>query len=274
VPKAINETLKQLLKKCGFTVIGDWRLEHFAMSTYLHKLFEHFEIDCVLDVGAHLGEYHDFLRTQAGYSGKIVSFEPNANNVLALRERAKSDPRWTIEGCALGPTPGQAEFNIMARSTFSSFLEPEHSSTARFKGRNELLERVSVEVRTLDEVIPRLETQLAVKNIYLKLDTQGFDLEVLKGGRQTLPRIKALQTEASIVPIYKGMPDYVETIGTCRSLGFELSGMFPNNPEHFPRLIEFDCFLVNAKFLTDSVARPAESEEPANFADAIECKQS
>lgn len=243
----VNKALKQLLKRWGYTVIGDWRLDHYAMSTYLSKLFRNLEIDCVLDVGAHLGEYHDFLRSQVGYSGKIVSFEPIAKNVEVLRSRSKNEDQWIIEGHALGNTSGHADFNIMARSTFSSFLEPDHSVTSRFEGCNVLSKRVSVEVKTLDEIVPTLAKRLGVKNIYLKLDTQGFDLEVLRGAVTSISRFKALQTEASVVPIYKGMPDFVTTIHTCRSLGFELSGMFPNNPEHFPHFVEFDCFMINRK---------------------------
>jgi FkbM family methyltransferase len=247
VNKTVTKALKQIFSQCGYTVIGDWRLERYAMSTYLNKLFRNLEIDCVLDVGAHLGEYHDFLRSEVGYLGKIVSFEPIASNVEVLRSRTKNEPQWIIEGHALGKTSGHADFNIMARSTFSSFLEPDHSITSQFKGRNELLKRVSVEVKTLDEIVPNVEKQLGVKNVYLKLDTQGFDLEVLQGAVKSVSRFKALQTEASVVPIYKGMPDFVTTIHTCRSLGFELNGMFPNNPEHFPNFIEFDCFMINRK---------------------------
>jgi FkbM family methyltransferase len=169
----------------------------------------------VLDVGAHLGEYHDFLRAQVGYRGKIVFLEPIPHNVEQLQTRAKDDTEWVIEGYAFGSSMGQADFNIMARSTFSSFLEPEHSVTQKFKGRNELLRRVSVEVKTLDNIAPNLKKRLGITNIYLKLDTQGFDLEVLKGAEKTLSQFKALQTEASVVPIYKGIPDYASTIHAC-----------------------------------------------------------
>ena len=118
--KSVNKALKQLFKRCGYTVIADWRLENYAMSTYLDKLFRNLDIDCVFDVGAHLGEYADFLRSQVGYCGKIVSFEPIASNIEVLRSRTKNETQWIIEGYALGKISGHADFNIMARVLISS----------------------------------------------------------------------------------------------------------------------------------------------------------
>jgi hypothetical protein len=59
----------------------------------------------------------------------------------------------------------------------------------------------------------------------LKIDTQGYDLEVLKGAENTLQSIRALQLEASVRPIYEGMPGFREVLDYLMSRGFALSAM-------------------------------------------------
>jgi len=235
----------KVLRKMRYTIIPTWRLAHYPLAQHLRKIFRTFEIDCVLDVGANKGQYHDFLRGQVGYEGKIVSFEPIPDHVEILRRRAAHDREWFIEGCALGSAPGQATFNVMTNTEFSSFLDPDHSNAGSFGGRNEVVTTITVEVKTIDGVIPALQDRLGFRRPYLKLDTQGFDLEVIKGSHEQLKNIWALQTEISVKAIYHNMPNYVETIAAMESLGFGISGIYPNNPDHFPEAVEFDCVMVN-----------------------------
>jgi Methyltransferase FkbM domain len=108
----------------GYTVIPTWRSEHFLFAQDVQRVRQAFEIDCVLDVGANKGLYHDFLRSEVRYEGQIVSFEPIPDQVEILRRRAALDREWFIEDCALGRSLGQATFNIMASTEFSSFLQP------------------------------------------------------------------------------------------------------------------------------------------------------
>ena len=85
-----------------------------------------------------------------------------------------------------------------------------------------------------------------VNESYLKIDTQGFDLNVVKGGLNVISNYVALQTEASVLPLYEGMPDYRETISFLNEMKFELSGVYPVTTDEKLRLIEFDCVMVNA----------------------------
>jgi hypothetical protein len=101
-----------LARRLGYVVLPIWRRniivppdeEHiFHAVRYLRRLFDLLRIDCVLDVGANLGQYRDFLRDKVGYTGLIVSFEPIPSHVQILKDRAQqSDPDWQIEDCALG----------------------------------------------------------------------------------------------------------------------------------------------------------------------------
>ncbi|MBS0523463.1 MAG: FkbM family methyltransferase [Proteobacteria bacterium] len=103
----------------------------------------------------------------------------------------------------------------------------------------------TVAVRTVDQVVPELRKRLGFRRPYLKLDTQGFDIEVLEGARQSLPGIPALQSEASVIGIYKGMPGYMDTIRYLGDSGFDVTGFYPVSRDRSLRLIEFDCVMIN-----------------------------
>jgi FkbM family methyltransferase len=171
--------------------------------------------------------------------------------VEKLRARAASDPRWRIEGCALAATPGTATLNIMSGSQFSSLLAPDHAETGLFSDTNVVVQSVTVETRTLDELVAGIVGGDR-RNIYLKLDTQGFDLEAIKGGLVALRRVAALQTEASFKRIYQGAPGYIVVINCLRQHGFEMSAAHPNNEGHFPVLVELDFHLISRDLIPES----------------------
>lgn len=247
--RGIRRFVESAASRLGYAVIPEWALPHHEAAQFLRKTFALLETDCVLDVGANAGQYRDFLRTEVGFVGTIVSFEPIHAHAERLTSRARAtDPAWQVKPFALGRTAGTARFNVMADTQFSSFLTPRHSQGNTFQ-QNRVTDSVEVEVRTLDDLLPGIEAEFSPRGIYLKLDTQGFDLEVLGGATRSLDRISGLQTEASVTPLYDGMPDFMETISAIRSMGFAISGMFPNNPQHFPRLVEFDCHFVSNKLL-------------------------
>ena len=240
----VKQAVIRALDRAGFALIPHWRLDRHPMATYLGRLFKYLGTDCVIDVGANGGQYRDFLRNEVGYQGRIVSFEPIPAHVSEMRGRSASDPRWTIREAALGAVSGNATFNVMRGTQFSSFLSPRDTHSAQFGEQNTVREQVRVSMLTLDEVVPQLVAEFAPRSLYLKMDTQGYDLEVLKGGSRVMRHIRGMQTEVSVTPLYEGAPDYVTTMRTLESLGFVFSGMFPNNEGHFPQLIEFDCFVV------------------------------
>jgi hypothetical protein len=71
---------------------------------------------------------------------------------------------------------------------------------------------------------------------------------VLRGAERSLLEVRALQTEASVVGIYKGMPGYMETIDHLTERGFDITGMYPVSRDSALRLLEFDCVMINRRF--------------------------
>jgi len=199
----------------------------------------------VIDVGAHRGEFGTLLRS-IGYRGEIISFEPSATIFPTLREQCKKDALWRVYPEALGAKPDQAQLKVFESSFFSSFLAPNEYGEREFSG--EPVGSSQVSVRTLDSLFSEELSDIDKdRRIFLKIDTQGWDMEVLEGSHSSLPQIQALQVEASIRPIYEGAPGWKETISRLALEGYELSGLFPVAVDRRLRLVEFDCVAVRAK---------------------------
>jgi FkbM family methyltransferase len=248
VKRMVGESLFKLAKTRGYEVIPFWKMDAVPLVNHLRKLLEQYKIEVVLDVGANKGQYHDLLRQEVGFQGEILSFEPVSKYHKMLKARSVEDPLWQIYDFALGSEPGEAEINVTQSPGLNSFLSPRTDVVDGFWKEGSIVATEKVKIRTLSEVLGEAGIDCATRGVYLKLDTQGFDLEVIKGAGALLNDIRALQTEASIRPIYNGMPSYIEAVNILNERGFDLSGMFPVTHDDALRLVELDFVFINSRF--------------------------
>jgi FkbM family methyltransferase len=218
-----------------------------SLAHFLPKILTRYDIEYVLDVGAHHGEFARILRRH-GYSGYIVSFEPVWEHFSELSRRASGDPKWMVHHMALGSENSTLQINVArGGSGCSSFLNPSEYGRYATDGRVLSDHSEDVEVRRLDCIASEIFPTAPAQNVYLKLDTQGYDLEVIKGAGHILKSIPALQSEMSIQPIYDGMPGFAESIGMLNEYGYDISAMFPVKRDDGLRLVEFDCIVVRGE---------------------------
>jgi FkbM family methyltransferase len=230
--------VERIADRCGYVIIPEWRVLTFPLATRLRQLFAHHGIETVIDVGANQGQYRDFLRDRVGFDGRIESFEPTPALVALLQEKARGDRDWRIHPFALGSSEGALQFNLMQKTVLNSFRQPA-SDSATFG--NVILGTTTVPVRTLDSVFG---DRYGLERTYLKLDTQGYDLEVLKGGSLVVSKVPALQTEVSMVPLYETTPNYRESIDAFAAYGFAVADMFLVVSDDQQVAMEFDCLMV------------------------------
>jgi FkbM family methyltransferase len=245
-PRPTASALKlaqRVARKLGVSVMRE--SESNYLTPHLRRLFARLAIDCVLDVGANTGQFVDRLRHDLGYRGPVASFEPAPAAYGQLARHHAADPRWRGFCCALGREPGTAELNLFTPdNALNSMLGPSPFGSDRFAALRLEPHKERVEVRRLDDVFGEAVRPLVDPVTFLKLDTQGFDLEVLHGASGVLHHVAALVTELPVVPIYEGMPSLVDGLGHLQDLGFEITGMFPVTRDR-DRLaaVEFDCVL-------------------------------
>ncbi|WP_333819865.1 FkbM family methyltransferase [Ohtaekwangia sp.] len=199
-------------------------------------------IDLVLDVGANCGQFYTYLRTEVGYKGRIFSFEPNPEMQAALQKLKTADTSLEIFPFALGASEGSMSFNIYEDSKLSSFLQGNDKSSERFKDKFNVSKKIEVPVKTLDSFIESQPVFNGVKSLFLKLDTQGFDLEVFKGVSKHKHLIKYIQSELSVIPLYTGMPHYTKSIEFFEAQGYRIISLVPVTREKANgQVIEFDA---------------------------------
>ena len=241
--------LKRVIQKtaelAGIEAIPSWRLESLPLATKLERVFAHYNIETVLDIGANTGQYHDFLRAHVGFQGLVHSFEPDPDLAGPLMQRARGEgDRWEVHQLALGASPSHATFNRMSNSQFNSFHTPAAGQPGQFSEFNKVVAAFPVEVTTLDSLLGLFGD---LSRVYVKIDTQGFDLEVLAGGRQVMAAVPGLQTEVSCRPIYDGSPDFAASLAAFQQAGFEVCDLFLISSDEHLRAVEFDCLMVRAQ---------------------------
>jgi FkbM family methyltransferase len=225
-----------LLRARGFDVV---RYPTPSLYEYhLRELLRVLEIDCVFDVGAAAGQSGQQLRSW-GFKGRIVSFEPIPAQVENIRRIADKD--WHVEQLAVGAVRELRNFNINADEKMSSFLGVTDYALDTQPNRVRLAETQEVQVAPLDELLDRFVAPN--DRLFLKLDAQGYEGEILRGGERTLERALGMQIELSLIAVYRGQPDYLTLLAELKEKGFHPTwfSQFPTHPDL--KLVEMDCLL-------------------------------
>jgi FkbM family methyltransferase len=195
-------------------------------------------IDLVIDVGANVGQYAESLRKDA-YAGWIVSFEPTAAAYEDLAALAKKDGQWKAINMALGDNEGVTKINVSQSSVFSSIL-PQLPAATAFSSEAQVVRSESVRVARLDDLSAELPQSKAA---FLKIDTQGYERQVLSGATECLSRVLGVQMELPIMHLYEGTWKFHEAVAYMSDLGFEVSNIAPVNYDQTDTvsLAEVDC---------------------------------
>lgn len=224
----INRVIKAILRNVfGLEVFWTRNLPPSAAQQDAMKLvssLQKFGIDLVLDVGANTGQFASEIR-RCGYAGRIVSFEPLSLAHGRLLQSCAGDPLWyAYPRCALGDHEGEVEINIAGNSESSSILPmlESHRSAAPYSAYQG---KEMVAIKTLDAVAWQYLKD--ARAVFLKIDTQGFEWQVLDGARDTLPHIKGILVELSLIPLYEGQHLWRNVIDRLEAAGFTLWGFKP-----------------------------------------------
>jgi FkbM family methyltransferase len=205
------------------------------------QVFQDFAIDLALDVGANTGQFAHDLRVF--YKGDLISFEPVSAAFLRLASTASRDPRWKVYQFALGSQNSTQTINVYRRTEMSSLLKANAYCTGRYGESVATTGQEVVPVRRLDDVLDEVAPDHTRRRVFLKMDTQGYDLEVFKGLGNKLKHVVAIQSEVSLIPIYEGMPHWIDSILVYERAGFGVAGLFPVTVDGC-RVIEYDCLMV------------------------------
>jgi FkbM family methyltransferase len=242
------KTLRRLVYETA--VRWGWEIRRWPHpATYagaLKYILNSHNINCIIDVGANRGQFA-LLTRKLGYRGRIVSIEPGSEAFKVLESLAAADKDWLVLRMALGSKPGKVKLHVTFSDDLSSLLPPAACASVYFPETSQVVRTEEVSMSTLSLLFDELVKGIPDPCVFLKIDTQGYDFEVLKGAESVLPKISALQIEVAFVPIYDGVPPWHEVISWCESYGFGLYGLFPVLRDPNGHLIEADAILVQVQ---------------------------
>ena len=181
-------------------------------------------LNTVIDVGANHGQFASRIRA-VGWKGSILSFEPLKGPFKSLQLLAAKDPLHEVFNYGLGQENSEPIMNVASNHGASSSLldfDPLLEKAFLIKANA----REKVEIRRLDDVAKELE--IAPEQCLLKIDTQGFEQQVLKGSGDILGQIQMLFLEVALRPLYENEPLLLEMLSFLDACGFEARDLEPS----------------------------------------------
>jgi len=195
-----------------------------AFAAQLASIIDEQGIDLIFDVGGNVGQFAKMV-FGAGYSGRLVSFEPGAKAHAALTAAAKANPNWTIAPrMALGKTREMLMLHTFNRTDMNSLYAPDEKVFESFPALEESSAE-EVQVERLDEVAASFMSD--VDTVFLKIDTQGGELAILEGSTGILDQLAMLQLEVAVESVYQGEPVWMDVLKPVHDYGFRPALMSP-----------------------------------------------
>ena len=172
-----------------------------GIKTLISKHFKN-QLLTYVDVGA--ADNTDTRWWKISKSLEFIGFEPNSDQYKKITN--KGFGKYIIHNFALGEKSGSMRLNITKNEFVSSFLFPnfkgvnEYPNSDRFK----IKKKISIKIKKLDD--------LKLKNAdFIKIDTQGYNLRVLKGSNSTLNKVLGFDIETEFFQMYKNQHLFEDT---------------------------------------------------------------
>lgn len=220
--RQLGKIIRRLLRSIGYDIVYYRPADHALARR--KWLLDRYGVKTVLDVGANSGQFAQIL-WEIGYRGEIVSFEPLPDAYAVLEANAAASGRaWQARKLALGERDSRSTIHV-AGNSYSSSILPMLARHERAAPESRYVRDVEIEVTRLDAIF--LPAWRAGGGVYLKIDTQGYEKQVLEGAAKSLPFIDTIQLEMSLSALYEGEMLFDAMYGLLTSKGYRLVAIEP-----------------------------------------------
>jgi len=191
-----------------------------AASIEHEAAFRNYTFRTIVDVGANVGQFALFALKRFP-KATIYSFEPLEDCWNKFDSVIGPDTRVRLYRYGIGQEDSTSLINVTNENDSSSILTPSGAQEESFG--TVVVERKNIELRRLASL---LTSNDLVAPALLKIDVQGFELDVLKGSKELLNCFDCIYVEASYVELYRYQALAGDVVGFLQENGFEMRGVF------------------------------------------------
>lgn len=215
----IKSFIKKVFHRLGYDIRRVDASSHLELDLWIW-LKKTQNIRTIIDIGANKGEFAQFLARYFNASSVYV-FEPLPSCMPEIKTRLSNISNIKIFNLALSDYTGSECFYQNSYAPASSLMRVSNISKNEFpqtKGETP----ITVNIATLDD---KINTDSLNKNVLIKIDVQGMEDRVIKGGQKVFSAAKCVLIEMSFVPMFVGQPLFEEVHTLLVDLGFRFSGI-------------------------------------------------
>lgn len=204
-------TIKKLLRKFGYDIVRHHPVYNIALKKYA--------VETVIDIGANTGQFALDIHQRIP-NATIYSFEPLHDTFLTLTENLQAVQNFKAFNVGLGE---RNETASILRSSFtpSSSLLPMTELHKKLYPKSSGATPEIINIKRLDDMVGSMPI---TGNLLVKLDVQGYEDKVLRGGKGLISKATILLIETSFVQLYENQPLFDDIYSLVRELGFTYKG--------------------------------------------------
>ena len=241
----LKKTLKYFINK--FLSLFNLQLNRITLSKnfyfYIVKTLNRFKIDTVIDIGANEGQFAQNI-IKYGYKKEIISFEPIKSIHKILLSNASDHSNWTVEdNIGFGKFVETKEINITKNKVSSSILKID-KRIIEIEPGTEQVKKEKIRLITLDKYLN--QKYFKNKKIFIKIDTQGYEENIIKGSKKKIKNISGFMLETSIKPLHNKEKDYSHIIKLMKKMGFSVWAMARGfSDKKTGQVLQVDIIFIN-----------------------------
>tara|TARA_B100000925_G_C21986214_1_gene464647 strand:+ start:498 stop:1193 length:696 start_codon:yes stop_codon:yes gene_type:complete len=207
----------------------------------LIKHLKNSKISTVFDVGANVGQYAQMLR-RFGYKGKIISFEPLEKEKNILDVNMILDKQFESYNYAIGKKNSIGKINYALNSVSSSIFKS-HPRHIKYNKGTISKEKKKIVIKNLKNFKSKIEKSKTL----LKLDTQGYEYEILSSAESMIKYFKIIQLETSFRKVYYSEKNWLKSLELLQKNGFYIIDIFYGIRNSNLELMQCDLILKRFK---------------------------
>ena len=215
----IESRVRALFRRFGLDIH-----RYYPDEPHEGKLLKKYGVESIFDVGANIGQSAQGFRSY-GFDGKIVSFEPVEHLFTILSANAQTDANWLVEKLALGAVAATADIFVSGGHAGASSMLEMTDLVRELAPDQAVTHQQRVDVSTVDEMVKKHYPN--GDRLFLKLDVQGYEAQVLAGAANALSKIVGIRLELGLVESYRGESLLYDLLPLMYRQGFRAVAMEP-----------------------------------------------